>query len=143
MISLIIDKGQLLASIKAKDDNGNPIQVIKSNFNNNDIILHFSNYPALGIQTNEQDLLNSISINVYPNPSSQISALTFNLIKPSNVKLEIINILGNNVMPGYECYLGEGWQTINVNTSSLTDGIYFCKMTVNSKTISKKLIVSH
>jgi hypothetical protein len=65
------------------------------------------------------------------------------LTKSSNVKLELINTLGNQITKIVENNFNEGWQTINLNTSGLSDGIYYCKMTVNSNTITKKLIVSH
>ena len=143
MISLVVDKGQLLSNIKAIDDNGNPIQVLKSNFNTNDIIVHFSNYPILNIKNNATDYLTQLSFNLYPNPSNENTKITFMLTKSSNVKLELINTLGNQITKIVENNFNEGWQTINLNTSGLSDGIYYCKMTVNSNTITKKLIVSH
>ena len=38
--------------------------------------------------------------------------------------------------------LNEGWQRVSFNTSNLTTGIYFYKLTVDSKSATKKLIIS-
>ncbi|MBA2611151.1 MAG: T9SS type A sorting domain-containing protein [Bacteroidetes bacterium] len=142
MISFVVDKGQLLASIKAEDEFGNPITVIKSNFNTNDVILHFENYPALGIKTNTFQKENSTFINCYPNPANTKCTFDFRLEKTAKVKLELIDMLGNNTNTLLDKSLEEGWQSVPFNTSFLSTGIYFYKLTVNGVSVTKKMIIS-
>ena len=141
-ISFVVDKGQLLTSIKAQDEFGNPVTVIKSNFNTNDIILHFENYPALGIRSFEDRLENKLFINCFPNPSNTSCNFDFRLDKTSKVKLEITDMLGNEINTLIDKNLNEGWQRVLFNTSNLTTGIYFYKLSVDSKSVTKKLIIS-
>lgn len=142
MLSFVVDKGQLLTHIKAQDEFGNPITVIRSNFNTNDIILHFENYPALGIRSYSELPANKLFINCFPNPSNSNCNFDFRLDKTSKVKLEITDMLGNEIATLIENSLNEGWQSVPFNTSNLSTGIYFYKLTVDSKSVTKKLIIS-
>lgn len=142
MLSFVVDKGQLLTHIKAQDEFGNPITVIKSNFNTNDIILYFENYPALGIRSYSDLPANNLFINCFPNPSNNNCNFDFRLEKSSKVKLEITDMLGNEIASLIDTSLNEGWQRVSFNTSDLSTGIYFYKLTVDSKSVTKKLIIS-
>lgn len=141
-ISFVVDKGQQLAHIKAQDEFGNTITIIKSNFNTNDIILHFENYPALGINEhyNKNDV--PVFITVSPNPTSGNCVFDFRLEQTSNTKLEILDMLGNTLSILVNKELNEGWQQIEFNATGFKPGIYFYRVTVNSKPLVKKLIIS-
>jgi len=141
-ISFVIDKGQQLAHIKAQDESGNAITVIKSNFNTDDIILHFENYPTLSVNeyTDKNDA--PVFISVSPNPTSGNCVFDFKLEKNSNVKLELLDMLGNTLSIIANKDFNEGWQHIAFNTSEFKPGIYLYRVTVNSKPLVKKLIIS-
>ncbi len=141
-ISFVIDKGQQLASIKAQDELGNAITVIKSNFNTNDIILHFENYPALGIEDRGTKNEAPVFITVSPNPTSGNCVFDFKLEKTSAIQLEILDMLGNVVKLVTNKDFNEGWQQIELNTSEFKPGIYFYRISVNSRPLVKKLIIS-
>jgi|JI10StandDraft_1071094.scaffolds.fasta_scaffold07089_6 hypothetical protein len=143
MISFVVDNGQALAYINAVDDNGNPIQIIQSNFNTNDIILHFATYPVVGIRSLEKNWEETFYLNAFPNPTYSNCYITFKLDKLTKVKIEIINTLGNYLNVLSEDNLMEGWHNIPFTTSNLPAGIYFYKITIDSKSITKKLIISH
>jgi hypothetical protein len=142
MLSFVVDKGQLLTHIKAQDEFGNPITVIKSNFNSNDIILYFENYPALAIRSHSDLPANNLFITCFPNPSNSSCTFNFRLDNASKVKLEITDMLGNEIAPLLNKSLNDGWQSVTFNTSVLPTGIYFYKLTVDSKSVTKKLIIS-
>ncbi|MEO6303628.1 MAG: T9SS type A sorting domain-containing protein, partial [Bacteroidia bacterium] len=142
MISFVVDKGQLLASIKAQDEFGNTITIIKSNFNTNDIILHFENYPAVGIKTNNSSSGNNFFLSCYPNPANNMCTFDFILEQAGKTKLELIDRLGKVVSIIEDKKLNEGRHTIPFNTSILSPGIYFYKITTESGSATKKLIIS-
>jgi len=78
---------------------------------------------TLDIEDNE--LANKIK--VYPNPVSD--ELTINLGEVhSQINLEIFNVLGQRV----NSLVFEQQQTFNIDTSSLSNGIYFFKIKINS-----------
>lgn len=142
-VSFVIDKGQQLTSIKAQDELGNPITVIKSNFNTNDIILHFENYPALGIDDQSTKNEKPVFITVSPNPTSGNCVFDFRLERTSSIKLELLDILGNVVKLVANKNFNEGWQQIELNTTEFKPGIYFYRLSVDdTKPLVKKLIIS-
>lgn len=141
-ISFVVDKGQLLAHIKAEDEFGNPITVIRSNFTPGDVILHFENYPAVGISTYTLDKENKTYINCYPNPSNTNCTFDFRLDNCAHVKLEISDMLGKHSQSLMDMNLDEGWHSVPFNTSALPTGIYFYKFTVDESSLTKKLIIS-
>lgn len=140
-ISFVIDQGQQLTHIKAEDEFGNAITVIKSNFNTNDIILHFENYPALGISEVNKNA-EPVFITVAPNPASTNCVFDFRLEKTAHIKLEILDMLGNTLATLTDKKFNEGWQQITFNSSELKTGIYFYRISVDYKPHTKKLIIS-
>lgn len=141
-ISFVVDKGQMLAHIKAEDEFGNPITVIRSNFTPGDVILHFENYPAVGISTYSLQRENKTYINCYPNPSNTNCTFDFRLDNCARVKLEITDMLGKHSLNLMDMNLDEGWHSVPFNTSELPTGIYFYKFTVDEASLTKKLIIS-
>jgi hypothetical protein len=51
-------------------------------------------------------------------------------------------LLGNEITVLLDKSLNEGWQSVSFNTAYLSTGIYFYKLTVDSKSVTKKLIIS-
>jgi hypothetical protein len=142
-VSFVVDKGQLLNNIKAEDENGNLIQIMQSNFNAQDIILHFSPYPVVGIKSLEHVFEHNFYMVASPNPATNNCIITFRLEKPSKVKLELINLLGDCLSVLLDSDLGEGWHNTPFTVSNLSKGIYFYKITIDSKSFTKKLIISN
>jgi ELWxxDGT repeat protein len=77
-----------------------------------------------------------LKIRLYPNPAStsvKISALNNRAIS----KIEVFNIMGKRVLVKNE----ENKTNTSLNTSKLSSGIYLIKVNIDSKSISKKLII--
>ncbi len=80
--------------------------------------------------------------NVYPNPSSDIVSLNFNL--PTEIKsinYEVLDLQGKSIFVNSSIHYNPGRITMDV--SSLKSGIYICKITVDGTTVVKKLVVNH
>ena len=78
----------------------------------------------------------------YPNPFSDHTVLSFNLTGTADVSLEIYDRLGAKVMTIYNGQLDAGQQKfdLNINGSSIADGVYFAKLRINGNVIVNKLI---
>jgi|GEM_PF-2114434 len=69
---------------------------------------------------------------VYPNPTNGNPALVqFNLAQSSEVVLEVFDITGKKVLGLLNQKMSPGHYRAEMNTESLTAGVYFCRMIVN------------
>lgn len=79
---------------------------------------------------------------IYPNPTSNNVKIQFVLGFSDNIEFKINNIYGQEI---YSSYLkaDRGVNTINYNTSSLADGIYFYSISNGIQTKTKKMIIKN
>jgi hypothetical protein len=94
--------------------------------------------PLTGINA----LTRTHALGLQPNPSSGETKLTFTLHQPSNVKVNVVNLLGAEVMKLADSQMKEGEREVSFNTDdSLTPGVYFVNVSVNGSVMTRKLIV--
>lgn len=84
--------------------------------------------------------LNTNFISAYPNPTNNEINLSFTNILEDNVKIDIINLLGQRVMTVANQKYSSGVFTIKINTSNLPNGHYFATF---SNSIAIKPEVAH
>jgi len=90
----------------------------------------------------EENLINNIGIELYPNPVSSIANVSYTIDKSSNVSVSIQNAIGETLIKGIEnTYLNAGDYNDIINTASLVPGVYYCIIKTESNTISKKFVV--
>jgi hypothetical protein len=78
---------------------------------------------------------------VYPNPSNGLTNIDITLEKNSNVSINIVNMMGQEV---YAENFGQktiGKSKLTFNTSDLTSGIYFVTVKAGNSTSTSKMIV--
>ena len=96
---------------------------------------------ATGIDVNKNF---SMDFNIYPNPASAITTLSFNSESTENLFLTIVDLNGKIV---YNKDLGNslnGKNRVQLNLSGLTNGIYNCQLTNNSTIkVNRKLLIAH
>ena len=80
-----------------------------------------------------------VTLNVYPNPTSQLFKLDIELKKAELMQISIINTLGQNVQSIYSGNAQAYSNTIDV--SNLNDGVYFVKINTNSGIEITKLTI--
>ncbi|MCK9164167.1 MAG: T9SS type A sorting domain-containing protein, partial [Bacteroidales bacterium] len=89
------------------------------------------------------DVENNISsINVYPNPIKDIATLDITLSENSTATIQVIDMLGRNVIDLGSKSMKTGENTIEFNTSKLNNGMYFIKVITDNGIVSKKVTVS-
>ncbi len=97
-------------------------------------------YPNLAVGVNE--LSKSIHFSLYPNPTNAESVIKFNLNDASNVKVNVTDVLGKDVLPAMDNNYSSGEQTISINKNgALGKGIYFINLSLNGAKMCKKLII--
>ena len=72
--------------------------------------------------------VNYILFTCYPNPFNSSTNIYFKLLKSSYVKLEIFDLLGNEIITLVEDYQHAGEYKIPWNVSELPSGIYLCRL---------------
>lgn len=93
-----------------------------------------------GVEEQNSELFN---VSLFPMPSNNQTTLSLGLKSLSNVKIELYNVVGNKVLEIFNNQLNSGDKNIQFNTSDLTNGIYFVKVSVADRIKILKLIVSN
>jgi hypothetical protein len=121
-----------------EDNNGVIIaQQTVQNFENEDDS-YFENTEAGTSSIGENE---KVSFSIYPNPVNTNATIEVNLSENSNVRLDIVNVLGE-VALSESHRMNSGNNSININVSQLTSGIYFAHLTVNGETKTTKITVT-
>ncbi len=77
----------------------------------------------------------------YPNPFNPTTTIKYTLPEDSNVKLTLINSLGEKVMDLVNGKVDSGNHDVKLNGSNLASGIYFYRLQTEKYTSVKKLIL--
>lgn len=79
---------------------------------------------------------------VFPNPASESFSLEFQLKEPSDIQIEIIDLLGKKVLTLQE--EGLNGKTIKqIQTSALPNGNYFVRLKTDYSTLTQKITIHH
>ncbi|PBQ34176.1 hypothetical protein CNR22_21185 [Sphingobacteriaceae bacterium] len=97
--------------------------------------------PTTGVGINE--LTKSVSLALYPNPTTGEANLSFKLQDASPIKMTVVDVMGREVVPSVETTLSAGEQVLTVNKgATLSKGVYFVNLSVNGAKMSKKLVIN-
>jgi len=78
----------------------------------------------------------------YPNPFNPITSIYVEVIFPSELKVNVYDLVGNNVGRLHDGYLGEGMHTFEFDGSKLPSGIYFYEVISPKSQVVKKMILA-
>ncbi|RLD58607.1 MAG: hypothetical protein DRJ01_12350 [Bacteroidetes bacterium] len=97
---------------------------------------------------NNQNSINDIDnnlfdIKIYPNPANENTEFEFNTRSNSPTELKIINSIGKTIFIKKINNSQTGKNIITINTSEMSNGIYFIQLKSKDKTITKKLFIIH
>ncbi len=79
------------------------------------------------------------AFNLFPNPSTGISFVNFNLNQPKTLFIKITNTLGQIVYSNQKQIYNQGKNNIKINTSQLNNGLYFIELTDGQQALKKQL----
>jgi len=139
-MSLIVANGQKLNSLAVQDKNGKPITYLSEKFEKNDLLIYFKE-PVFPNSVREISNSTNLYFNNYPNPFSDKTIIRFILPEESFVNLHIFDLNGKLIKTLAEQRLSAGYHDFSFTSDNLENGIYFCKLTTDKITISKKIIL--
>ena len=97
----------------------------------------FTTLKALSIP----NLIKSHTINIYPNPTSSTSTISFELEKLCDVKVSLTDILGSELFEVYNGFADAGMFLETISTEHLATGIYFIKVQIDGNYVIEKIVV--
>jgi len=104
-----------------------------------DSIISALNENSAGIPERSGSIGNFI---LYPNPASGLTTVSFTLKKQSDVVLRILDASGRPVNSQRHDAMMQGENQIQVNTISLSRGIYILELADGSSTVNMRLVIS-
>lgn len=100
-------------------------------------------HPAVFVGLNESKIERK-NFRIYPNPSNGKIYIECELESPSQLSIEMFDLMGKNVASIYPSAIEESKQlTILSDQSKLSSGIYFLKLKVNDEVTNVKLIINN
>lgn len=102
--------------------------------------LSYFNYKSPTGVENTLDVLNSLGLNLFPNPVSDNININYSLTKNDKVLIELLSFDGKLVDIIFEGNQSEGKQYVDSSLQSLPSGNYFIKISSTSFQITKKVI---
>ncbi len=115
---------EVMLRLRGTGDNGNSAYIDNINI-----------HASVGID----EVANANNVSIFPNPTNNASAITFNLNESSNVNMEVFNTMGTLVYTSGSKMMNAGSQKLIFDGTELSSGIYFVNLTVNNSVITKKL----
>jgi hypothetical protein len=96
---------------------------------------------SLGVEENTTEAPRRLSLNVAPNPSRRMTALSYALPKAGNVSIKLYSVDGRLVENVYDGRRDAGVYTENVNASQLANGTYFVVLETANEKVTSSLVV--
>ncbi|GAB5410021.1 MAG: hypothetical protein BalsKO_23860 [Balneolaceae bacterium] len=77
----------------------------------------------------------------YPNPFNPSTTISYQLTSPSNVKLEVFNLLGKEIATLVDGFQPSGEQSVYWNATQAPSGIYIYRLTAGNEVITKRMML--
>lgn len=77
----------------------------------------------------------------YPNPFNPTTIISYRIPKTSYVKVNIFDVLGNDVATLVNEYQSPNNYRISFNAANLSNGVYYYKITANNFSAVRKMIL--
>jgi hypothetical protein len=124
------------------------------------VIGFVSKYDASNVAENEvlnSDMISSVwgvgvnpitvdansAVQVFPNPTNDITNINITVSKFSNVTMSLIDMTGKTVQTIANNNFSVGQHNFTVKTSELPNGVYFLNAYINGRVNSQKIVVAH
>lgn len=96
-------------------------------------------YNITGIDENNT---NSLNVNIYPNPFNGKTTISYTLTEDENVELTVVDITGQELLKLINQKQSKGNQSILIDASGFSSGIYFYKLKAGNTLQKGKLIIN-
>ncbi len=96
----------------------------------------------VGVEENEMARVNFAEVSQsMPNPATNNAKFTVTLQENTSVNIQVTNLMGQTVKTFPTQSMQAGANTVNINVSDLTSGVYFYTVEAGNEAITKKMIV--
>ena len=105
-------------------------------------VIKYSQSSPTDVEENSSEVPETFALNQnYPNPFNPNTVISYRLPVTSNVLLKVYNIIGNEVATLVNEEKSPGNYQVSFDASSLSSGTYFYKLTTDSFTETKKMML--
>ena len=106
-------------------------------------ILYFFGVDYMWTDINEEEINSNFDVVAFPNPTNGEVNIRFNLEENSRVELSILDLSGRLVYESSnESILSKGDHSFTWDSKTVDSGIYFYRLTIGNKSITKKIVVN-
>lgn len=98
-----------------------------------------ASYYIANVNTSNEDIAENLSI--FPNPASSYTDIKFNLNQPSNIKISVHNLLGEEIY-NTPTQMLSGFVSRTIQLNGLSKGIYLVKIAGDKGSLVRKLVVN-
>jgi hypothetical protein len=84
-----------------------------------------------------------LSVNSYPNPFNPAVTISFELVRPHQVRVEVVDITGKVVASLIDEKRGAGKHEVRWNAGGFASGVYFCRIIAGGSFAALKLVLIH
>jgi Secretion system C-terminal sorting domain len=130
------------------DTSGISIVAFESVSENDNWILASSNrlFQSVGVPTRVNNLQlnapNRIQLEPnYPNPFNPSTTIAFDLSQAADVQISVFDDLGREISTILSQREASGHHIVNFNAANLTSGVYFCRLTSDGYTFTRKMLL--
>ena len=85
--------------------------------------------------------IKSETIKISPNPTNKDFTISFDIIKPNNIKIILMDLLGREMINIYDNFAEIGHFNKVVNVANLNKGTYYLEISINNNSKVEKIIV--
>jgi hypothetical protein len=98
---------------------------------------------SISVEDNKPNPSNSILFDAIPNPFTEETEISFKMEQAGIAKLTISDVLGKPIAVLINDYFDEGQHSMKFKAGdyNLSDGIYYCTITVNGLTATKMIVL--
>ncbi|MBS1630475.1 MAG: T9SS type A sorting domain-containing protein [Bacteroidetes bacterium] len=91
--------------------------------------------------TGVANVINTNSVNLYPNPTADVANLEFSLAQNSKVTVSVMDAMGRTVSVLADGYMNQGAQKIQIPTANLAAGVYNISIRTEQGNLTQRLSV--
>jgi subtilisin family serine protease len=90
--------------------------------------------------TSVREIEKESNVNLFPNPSTDQFTMSFELLSPADVQLELIDGMGRVVANHNLPNQSSGSQSVTIDIANLSSGLYLCNLYLGNERITKRVV---
>ena len=88
------------------------------------------------------EISNVSSVDIYPNPASDMANINFTLSETSNVTISLENIIGEEILKAELGNVSAHETLFPLNIDGISNGLYFVTVKTSKGAVTKKIVIS-